>query len=153
MMASNRVKNKKFWCMANSKGKVEQQRERTWYMWVEDDEGGEHSNFKSLGFRLKRKKKNMIRVGYLLFLFLLRRMAPPPSLRSFFQSSFLPSFFLFPKASFIILFPLLWAAGQYKIRKCSNSDPLFPIVQNPPPPLISETWGGGTRSFWRIFFF
>jgi hypothetical protein len=35
--------------MASSKGKVEQQRERTWYyMWVEDEEGGEHSNFKSL---------------------------------------------------------------------------------------------------------
>jgi hypothetical protein len=53
-------------------------------MWVEDEEGGEHSNFKSLSDFVWKGKKKIIRVE-------------------------------FPKASFIILFPLLWAAGQYKI--------------------------------------
>ena len=112
--------------------------------------GEEHSNFNLSYFGWKGKKRNKIQNDpgtSLFFLFLLRRMAPVFSPFFFLlpSSLFAVFFFLFiysPNSSFIILFPLLWAAGQYNIRKCSNSDPLFNIYQS--PPIVSETLGGGT---------
>lgn len=112
--------------------------------------GEEHSNFNlsDFGWKGKKKKQNTKWSGYLLiFPFL----TPPDgaSLQSFFVPFtefpfcrlFLPFSFYSPNASFIILFPLLWAAGQYNIRKCSNSDPLFNILKIPPS--FPRHWEGG----------
>lgn len=153
-MASDRVKNRTFWCTAQLKKEKKSrpaQRKDLYVCGWRKMRGGKsiRISISRISVEKEKKKQNTKWSGYLLiFPFL----TPPDgaSLQSFFVPFtefpfcrlFLPFSFYSPNASFIILFPLLWAAGQYNIRKCSNSDPLFNILQN--PPIVSVTLGGGT---------